>query len=146
MTYTMTKNGATIIRDEDGACIPVDERNRDYQGYLAWLADGNTPNPYVPPPPVPQFISKRQFFQQAAVIGIVSKSEAIAAVQTGTIPTVLQNIVDAETNAGKRFAMEMLLSGATVFDRNHPMTAGMGAALGMTDAEIDQFFIEAASL
>ena len=28
----------SIKRIEDGACIPIDENNRDYQAYLAWVA------------------------------------------------------------------------------------------------------------
>jgi len=32
----------SIRRTADGACIPFDERNRDYQAYLAWVADDNT--------------------------------------------------------------------------------------------------------
>ena len=43
-------NQNIIKRVVDGACIPADEANTDYQAFLAWLADGNTPNPYVPPP------------------------------------------------------------------------------------------------
>jgi hypothetical protein len=40
-----TRPRTSIIRVADNACIPFDPDNTDYQAYLKWVAEGNTPEP-----------------------------------------------------------------------------------------------------
>jgi hypothetical protein len=60
MTYTQVWDSMQnqvsdriIVRDEDGAFIPFDPANRDYQKYLQWLDEGNTPNQVKQPTLMP---------------------------------------------------------------------------------------------
>jgi hypothetical protein len=35
----------SVLRKEDGASIPINSDNTDYQAYLKWVEEGNTPLP-----------------------------------------------------------------------------------------------------
>jgi len=43
--YQLTPSPITILRTSDNAYIPTDPDNTDYQAYLKWLEEGNTPQP-----------------------------------------------------------------------------------------------------
>jgi hypothetical protein len=56
---TAEQEPCIVIRTSDGACIPPDMANRDYNGdqfspgYVQWVEAGGVPDPYVEPEPVP---------------------------------------------------------------------------------------------
>ena len=43
-TYKLTPNPNMVLKD-GSLFIPFDPSNTDYQQYLAWLAEGNQPEP-----------------------------------------------------------------------------------------------------
>jgi len=70
--YQLSAAPGAVIRVSDGAHIPADGRNRDYQDYLAWVAAGNTADPApVPSPPTSitagEFLARFTAAEQAAV-------------------------------------------------------------------------------
>jgi len=42
--YKLNQNSG-VTRLADKTCIPFDPDNTDYQEYLKWVAEGNTPEP-----------------------------------------------------------------------------------------------------
>lgn len=93
----------------------------------------------------PPSISDRQFFQQLAIDLVVSEDEAEAAVATGTIPIAMLALIDTLPSV-QRFGARMMLKGATVFERHHPLIETIGTLYSWTDEQIDDLFRNAAAL
>ena len=89
--YQLTDTTA-ILRTIDGAYIPADLDNRDYAEYLAWLAQGNEAEPYVPPSPAPiTRLSARDYLKRFTM-------SEYAAARSGTIEVqyALDNLISAQ--------------------------------------------------
>jgi hypothetical protein len=126
--YQIT-NSTTIIRIADGGWIPPDPANTDYQQYLAWLAEGNTPDPYIPPPPpIPATVTR---FQALAVLAA-----------GGYLDTVRTYINTLDQNNVQRLAWE----NATDWERTSPTLNALATMLGLTDTEVDDLFIAASQV
>lgn len=101
---------------------------------------------YMPaPPPVPQVISDRQFFQQLAVLGHITQAEALDAVGPGILPASMLALI-AQLPAEHQFGAQITLTGATAFERRHPLTDVLGGMYGMDSAALDQLWRDASVL
>jgi len=130
------------VQRENGVVIGT------YYGPLEGVAEEFLPddNPevvsFLNPPPPPPTVSRRQFFQQAAIGGIISESEALAAVTTGALPAPVMSFIGSLPVA-QQFGAKMLFA-VNEFNRTSPLANAFGDAIGMTPEQIDAFF-EAAS-
>jgi hypothetical protein len=117
-----------IVRRGD-AFIPADPLNADYQQYLAWIAAGNTPEPYVAPPaPIPQVVSRFQALEALDDAGLVEPIELIMA-------------NPATPRRARRAWNE-----AVEFRRDSPTVLSIGATLGLTSEQLDALFVSAAQI
>ncbi len=132
------------VQRENGAIVGV---YRNFQeGYAEEeLADNDAEvvaflNPAQPIAP----ISRRQFFQQAAVSGIITEIEALAAVTTGALPAVISAFIGTLPD-DEQFGAKMLFA-VNEFNRASPMANAFGSTLGLTPEQVDAFFTAAAQL
>jgi hypothetical protein len=102
--------------------------------------------PPPPPEPVPETISDRQFAQALATTGVITRDEARAWVKVGDVPAALAAVVDAIGDDDVKFATQMLLEGATQFERHHPQTLALAAAMQWADPQLDALWTMAAAL
>lgn len=126
--YRLTDSPSIIVRIADDAHIPADPANTDWQAYQRWLDAGNEPEPYQPPEPVPQSVTR---FQARAALHLA-----------GLLPQVEALMSDPATDPPARIAWQ----DAQEFRRQSPTVLAMAQALGLSEQQLDQLFTTAASL
>ena len=130
MNYQLTESAA-ILRLDDQALIPADPANRDYTAYLEWIAEGNSPEPYVAPPePVPQ----------------ITRAQGKAAlIMQGLWGAALDYVASIQDTTQRALA-EVALHDTLTWERSSPFLNTAAAGLGMTDAHLDALFIQASKI
>ena len=124
--YTMSAPSG-ILR-KDGIEIPQDDRFPEYREYVAWLAAGNGPALVQDPAPRPRIeVSARQIRKALNATGLRQAVEDAVAASD-----------DIDVKDGYHYA--------PYFWSDDPLTLGLGAALGKTEADMYALFLLAESL
>jgi hypothetical protein len=128
--YKLTNNNM-IQRMDDNVFIPFDEANTDYQQYIFWIAEGNTPQPVDPSPVViPQQITMKQARVCLIINGLYTQ-----------INTAIQGLTGV---AGEIAKVEWEYS--TTMERNNILVQQITTELNWTSEQLDALFTQAATL
>lgn len=133
-------NGISEYSIPDGYSLILIPKNIPY-GYN-WVWDGTTfIEPPLPTPIPPESITRRQCAMQMFVTEMITSNEAIAMTQSGIPPTSVQIYIDTLPEPDR--TMAIMDFAATNYFRNNPLIDALMLTNGMTNEEVDQFFIEA---
>lgn len=117
-----------VVRDSDGAIIPMIPGNRDYDTYMGWQKQ----NPPLSKPGVAQ--------HQA----VTMRQARLALRRMGLLLAVDAAIAGMEGDAGEDARIEWEYAQELRMD--HPLVTALGPALGLTGQQLEELFAMAATL
>jgi hypothetical protein len=118
--------------------------NMDYAGYMLveWIMD----EPPPPPPVTPDSITRRQCALQLLAMGTITAQEALDMTKTATVPAAVAAILDAQVESEEMTPEQRILAEIDFAASNYYRDNSLLGLMGLTEQEIDGFFISAAQL
>jgi hypothetical protein len=130
--YQLHQFQGSIRRLTDGADFPESDDCQAYIEYKKWVAEGNTPAP-----PTIGTVSKPT--------SVTMRQARLALLQAGYYSSV-QTAINAIEDPVQKQASQIEWEYAATVDRNSSFTQGMATALGLSEQDMDNLFMLAASL
>lgn len=96
-------------------------------------------------PVVPSSLTRAQLLLGLLSANLITADEAIAAAQTGAVPAFIVSHFEAMQDPD-RTAAYVKWASSPAFHRADPLLLAMAQATGITSAQLDQYFIQAAAM
>ena len=142
--YVNAANTAAVIQTQEAAAVLLssDDTPTEWAAMLAW----GTPSAYsAPPDPVPDQITRLQFAKGMWQAGRLTLAQAKNVAGGVAVPTVVAAEIAALPTQALRDDAELDYSAPSV-NRTRSILVRTLKSAGMTDAQLDAFFISAARL
>lgn len=102
MTYSFTFSGSIAFTQDDGSTLFLPRENNgtpQWRAYQEWLDAGNTPEPYIPPPPGPDYLA----FWDALLVSSVYQTIRAQALTTPAVLVACTEFIAAigDAKAGR---------------------------------------------
>lgn len=115
--------------------------NTDYAGYMLteWMVDEPAPVP-------PESITRRQCALQLLALQIITPEEALAMTKSAEVPTAVAAVFNQAVANGAMTADQRIFAEIDFAAPSYYRSNSLLLLMGLTKAEIDQFFIAASKL
>lgn len=89
MTYFRTFSDSIAFTQDDGTTVflpPENNGTPEWRAYQEWLDEGNEPDPYIPPPPAPDYGAFWAALLASSVYGAI-REQAMVSLPMNTLAT-----------------------------------------------------------
>jgi len=156
-------NTLALINTQTNVCenVTLDERPASevfVEGYLVldlteiggggigWVWDGDKLVKNNPVPIPPEKITRRQCALELLARQIITAQEALDMTKTADVPAAIAAVFDAQVAGGAWTSEQRTLAEIDFAADNYYRSNSLLSLMGLTEQEIDQFFIAAAKL
>jgi hypothetical protein len=119
------------------------EHGEPFEGLEGNIWVIRTVDPDTLPPPVPDSITRRQCALQLLDVGHITPQEALDMTKTAKVPAAIAEIFDAQVSSGAWTPEQRILAEIDFAANNYYRSNSLLPIMGLTEQEIDGFFIAA---